>query len=78
MNPKFNKGDIIQRKYSGKQSLIKKIDPELKYYTLSDPNYPNSLQSADLSIFHVDAAYELVRHMDAEEFKEAMNRILHS
>lgn len=73
---KYNIGDVVRRKSSGKEFLIENI--ELGYYTLSDTNYPNYFPSCDLSCSTVDNknVYEFVRHMDKEEYKETMNRML--
>lgn len=73
---KYNVGDIVRKKASGKEYLIEKV--ELGYYTLSDPDYPNYFPSNDLSCSTVDNknVYEFVRHMDKEEYKETINRML--
>lgn len=73
---KYNVGDVVRRKASGKEYLIEKV--ELGYYTLSNPDCPSCFPSNDLSCFTVDNknAYEFVRHIDKEEYKEIMNRML--
>ena len=71
---KYNVGDVVKRKISGKEYLIEKV--ELGYYTLSDTVYPSYFPSNDLSCSTVDNLYEFVRHMDKEEYKETMNRML--
>lgn len=73
---KYNVGDVVRRKASGKEYLIEKV--ELGYYTLSDVYCPTCLPSCDLSCSTVDNknVYEFVRHMDKKEYKEIMNRML--
>lgn len=73
---KYNVGDLVRRKASGKEYLIENV--ELGYYTLSDPDYPNYFPSFDFSCSTVDNknVYEFVRHIDKEEYKEIMNRML--
>ena len=71
---KYNVGDVVKRKISDKECLIEKV--ELGYYTLSDADYPNYFPSIDLSCSIVDNLYGFVRHMDKEEYKETMNRML--
>lgn len=73
---KYNVGDVVRKKSSGKEYLIEKI--ELGYYTLSDTVYPCYFPSCDLSCSTIDnnKVYEYVRHMDKKEYKETMNRTL--
>ena len=73
---KYNVGDVVRRKTNGKEYLIEKI--ELGYYTLSDLDCPSYFPSNDLSCSTVDNknVYEFVRHMNKEEYKETMNRML--
>ena len=73
---KYKVGDIVRRKNSGNEYIIEKI--ELGYYTLSNIYCPTCLPSNDLSCSTVDNknAYEFVRHIGKEEYKEIMNRTL--
>lgn len=73
---KYKVGDIVKRKDNEKEYLIEKI--ELGYYTLSDVKCPTCLPSCDLSCSTVDNknVYGFIRHMDKEEYKEIMNRML--
>ena len=73
---KYKVGDIVKRKSNGNLRLITKV--ELGYYTLRDADCPTWFCGNDLSCSTVDNenVYEFVRHMDKEEYKEIMDRML--